>query len=439
MMAPAQARLVHLLGLTGKKVTYEQARDLLDHPDPEIRRALAARDDLEPEILFYLARDPDAEVRRSIANNPLSPAKASLLLAADENEEVRVDLAERLGRVVPGMQKDQAAKTWQTVHQVLTLLVRDQLPRVRRILSEALKAVPDAPHDIIATLARDPEVSVAAPVLEFSPVLTDDDLMDIIKSSPLTASLNAISRRVNVGEEVSKAIIGTGNTEAIAALLRNQSAQIREDTLDLIVDAAPAYSTWHDPLVNRRQLTNRAALRIAEFVADSLLQKLAARQDFDADTTKTLGHMVRKRLKLDQESPVKDELELALDPVALGYAMKQAAVFNEKGKLTPSGVMKLASEGLSPIIVAALATRAKLEVDVVAEVVRAASPKGMLAVAWAADLTADDAAALQVKVARVPPQNIIKARAGLFDATLEELEWQIGLFKDAAAKRKAPA
>lgn len=167
MMSPAQARLVHLLGLTGKKVTYEQARDLLDHPDPEIRRALAARDDLEPEILFYLARDPDLEVRRSIANNPLSPAKASLLLAADDNEEVRADLAEQLGRVVPGMQKDQASKTWQTVHQVLTLLVRDQLPRVRRILSEALKAVPDAPHDIIATLARDPEVSVATPVLEF--------------------------------------------------------------------------------------------------------------------------------------------------------------------------------------------------------------------------------------------------------------------------------
>lgn len=51
-MSPAQARLVHMLGLTGRKITYEQARDLLDNPDVDVRRALAARDDLEPEILF---------------------------------------------------------------------------------------------------------------------------------------------------------------------------------------------------------------------------------------------------------------------------------------------------------------------------------------------------------------------------------------------------
>ena len=39
----------------------EQARDLLDHPDPEVRAVISPRcSDLEPEILFYLSRDPDA-------------------------------------------------------------------------------------------------------------------------------------------------------------------------------------------------------------------------------------------------------------------------------------------------------------------------------------------------------------------------------------------
>ncbi len=402
-MSPAQARLVHMLGLTGRKVTYEQARDLLDNPDVDIRRALAERDDLEPEILYFLANDPDAEVRRLIAANPSSPDKTVLVLAGDDSADVRCQLAERLGRVVPGMQKDEAVKAWRNIHQALTLLVRDQLPRVRRVLSEALKHVPDAPHDIIFALALDPEVSVATPVLEFSPVLTDQDLLDIIQSSPLTASLVAISRRVNVGEEVSKAIVGAGDTEAIASLLRNPSAQIREETLDLIIDAAPAYAGWHDPLVHRRALNGRAALRIAEFVAESLLKKLAERRDFDPATTQALGHIVRKRLKADQDVPGKDELELALDPIALTLAMSQAVAFDAKGKLTTSAVMRMAAEGLSPMIVAALAHRARLDVGVVAEVVRAASAKGMRSVAWAADFNADDAFTLQIKVARVPP------------------------------------
>ena len=136
--APAKDRLVRMLGLPGHKVTYEQARDLLDHPDPDVRSSLAGREDLEPEILFFLARDPDAAVRRAVAVNGTTPIKANLLLAADEDGDVRYDLADRVGRLVPGLTDDQQAKAWRTIHQVLILLARDQLPRVRRALSMAI-------------------------------------------------------------------------------------------------------------------------------------------------------------------------------------------------------------------------------------------------------------------------------------------------------------
>src|SRR5438132_6256821 len=106
-MSTAKTRLVHLLGLPGQRISYEQARDLLDHPDAGVRRELAARGDLEPEILFYLARDPDAEVRRIIASNPQTPDKASVLLAQDMDADVRYDLAERIGRIIPGLTQDE--------------------------------------------------------------------------------------------------------------------------------------------------------------------------------------------------------------------------------------------------------------------------------------------------------------------------------------------
>ncbi|MBL8631428.1 MAG: DUF2336 domain-containing protein [Rhodospirillaceae bacterium] len=432
-MSPAKARLIHLLGLPGHKITYEQARDLLDHPDVEVRCALAQRDDLEPEILFFLARDVDPTVRRIIASNTKVPEKASLVLASDADGDVRAELAMRLGKLIPGFDAADADKTWRTVHQVLALLVRDQLPRVRRVISEALKYLPDAPRDIVLQLARDPEVSVAAPILEFSPVLTDQDLIDIIESSPLTASLVAISRRLNVGEEVSNAIVGTADVDAITALLNNQSAQIREATLDAIIDAAPVYPSWHEPLVTRRQLPGRAALRIAGFVADTLLQKLAARQDLDAATTSALGLIVKQKLNQDSGSLAPDSLSAALDPIALRTAAARAAGLMETGKLTPVSIMKIAQDGVSTVIIAALAARANLPVDAVAEVVRSGSAKGMLAVAWAGDFTADQAEILQLKVARVMPDQVIKPKSdGWFDATEAEMEWQLNMFKDAA-------
>lgn len=431
---PTKDRLVHLLGLPGHKVTYEQARDLLDHADIAVRQALAARADLEPEILFYLARDPDAVVRRIVASNTAAPVKASLLLAADEDGDVRFDLADRVGRLVPGLSQDDHDKAWRTVHQVLILLARDQLPRVRRALSEALKSLPNAPHDVVRTLALDPEATVATPVLEFSPVLTDEDLQEVIRSSPMTAQLVAISRRINVGEEVCMAIVGAGNVDAITALLKNDSAQIREETLDAIIDAAPRQVSWHEPLVHRRHLNAKAALRIAEFVAQSLVQTLAQRTDLDKETTATLGKMVLEKLRRDDErtglSP--DDPDVILDPAALEVAKRQVDALAQRNRLRPEHIMmQLAADGSTSLVVAALARMADLPIAAVADVIRTGSAKGMLAVAWAADFTAEDAVQLQMKVARVTPDAVIKPRAGGgFDATEAELEWQLDMFLD---------
>lgn len=432
-MSAAKTRLVHLLGLPGQKLTYEQARDLLDHPDPAVRRDLAMREDIEPEILFYLARDPDANVRRVIANNPHTPEQASVLLAIDHDEDVRCDLAERVGRIVPDMTPDEKSKAWRAVHQALILLARDQLPRVRRVLSHALHTLPDAPHDVVLTLAHDSDIAVANPILEFSPVLTDEDLLAVIQASPMASSLVAISRRINVGEEVSNALVGTGQVDVITALLRNQSAQIREETLDAIIDAAPHQSTWHEPLVSRRTLGTKAALRMAEFVASAMLQKLAARRDFDAVTIESLNHMVSARLRREEGEAVENDM---FDAENMRVAQRQVAALAVSGKLVERYVLHVVSETTVPLVAAALAHMAQLPVMAVVETIRAASAKGMLAMCWAADISAEGAAQLQLKAARVPPDDVIQPRAGGgFDATEAELEWQIDMFVDLARKR----
>ena len=60
---------------------------------------------------------------------------------------------------------------------VLTGLVEDPSPLVRRALAEAFASAADAPHHCVAVLAND-QSDIASIVLSRSPVLTDGELID---------------------------------------------------------------------------------------------------------------------------------------------------------------------------------------------------------------------------------------------------------------------
>ena len=186
-----------------------------------------------------MAEDSDAGVRLAVANNLSAPRKADVLLAKDDDVSVRGDLAGKISRLAPGLSADEQDKARSVTYETLEMLAHDQITKVRVILSEALKDIADAPPDVIKTLAMDTEIEVSGPVLEFSPTLSDDDLLQIIEHGPAAGGLNAISRREDVSETVSDDIIGIEDFNAIADLLSNDSAQIREDTLDDLIERAP--------------------------------------------------------------------------------------------------------------------------------------------------------------------------------------------------------
>ena len=64
-------------------MSYEEARAALESHAHKARRFLAARPDVEPEILYYLASDESVDVRRLVAGNPTTPQQANKLLTSD--------------------------------------------------------------------------------------------------------------------------------------------------------------------------------------------------------------------------------------------------------------------------------------------------------------------------------------------------------------------
>ena len=76
-----------------------------------MRATLAARGDVEPgDPVLSRARSRCGLCAAPWRSTALRAFKASLLLAADEDGDVRIDLAERVGRLVPGLTDDQQAK-----------------------------------------------------------------------------------------------------------------------------------------------------------------------------------------------------------------------------------------------------------------------------------------------------------------------------------------
>jgi uncharacterized protein (DUF2336 family) len=338
---------------------YEEAKKLAKAASGVDRGALAARPDTQPEILYFLAEDPDVEVRRTVAANSAAPPHAGIILAGDDDEAVRCNMARQIGRLAPGLDKEARDRIGAVVNQVLETLARDQVTRVRRMLSEELKQARNVPATVIRRLANDADGAVAGPVLEFSPVLDDEILMEIIQGSPETAALSSISRRQSLNTPVSDALVATQNQQAIAALLSNKSAQIREETLDQLVEQAEHVPQWHQPLVDRPVLSARAVTRLAEFVADKLLADLEQREDLDPETAKSVSATLKQRLREDWRAddpdgsisvPEMDRDEPAAERVRRLFA---------EGYLTEAVITDALGKGDRGFVIAALAQLGK--------------------------------------------------------------------------------
>src|SRR5215510_14904031 len=251
---------------------YKKAKALAVEADPEARRRLAERSDVQPEILYFLAEDPEPDIRATIAANSATPRQADLLLAKDEDVGVRERLAHKIGRLAPNLSGAERAHIRELTLEVIGILAADRTAKVRAIIAEGLRHSNDAPPEVIRQLARDAEIKVAGPILESSPLLNDDELIGIIRSKPIQGALEAIARRRRLGTPLADALVSTALSApdgvlAVTALLKNHDAEIDPATMDRILDVAPGYGAWHGPLVRRPVLSGSVMRRLAKFVS----------------------------------------------------------------------------------------------------------------------------------------------------------------------------
>jgi len=422
---------------------YEKAKDIARNGDSKAREALATREDIQPELLYFLAEDAEPAVRRAIAANVATPAHADLILAKDTDDDVRQGLAGKIAALAPGLDGPAYGRLHELTRGSIQVLARDELPRVRAMMSEALAdlagSVPDELRDIVHALAADEVLEVAAPVLERSALLGDDDLLRIIEAGPAAGALGVVARRDGLGGAVTDMIAARGDNETVAALLANDSAQIREETLDAILDRAPDIETWHEPLVNRPHLSAEASVRIAGFVAGSLVDVLCSRADLDPATAEALREAVADRIGSDVPPAAEANDQSAVPDAGEGLGededaeeedpADEARRLHSEGALNAELIMEAIAAGKRRFATSSLAALAEMSYEAARDVIATRSAKTVTALCWKAGLEMRDAIQIQIRLAGISPQAALYARDGTdYPLSVEDMEWQLEFF-----------
>lgn len=395
-----------------RDAAYDRAKTIAESGTAQEKAALAQEDDVPPEILFFLANDKSKDVRRAVSDNDGAPIHADLVLAEDEDDDIRGGVADKMGRLLPTLSDEQNQKVIDMAFQVAGVLAQDRLPTVRALIAQQVKSLDNVPKEIVMTLARDTEAMVSVPVLEFSPLLSETDLVDLISTGVNGEALAAVARRENLTASVSQAIVATEDDLAVPALLANRTAEIGQDTMEAIVVAGENHPGWHQPLVERGNLANELVIRIASYASEKLVEKLLAdHDDIDAETKDKLRNSVRDRMQ---------DLKMAWDKN--DPEVVRAHIFHRDGKLTPELMAQAAERGEETFVLSALSLMSGVHDTIVRRALQGAEAnKAAVTLAWKAGLGVKFASILQTELLRLPKQEILSpGMSGKFP--LEELE-----------------
>jgi uncharacterized protein (DUF2336 family) len=159
--------------------------------------------------------------------------------------------------------------------EVVRIIAADRAQMVRKALAVALAETPHLPRDVAVRLARDID-EIAAPVLEGSPVFTEQDLIAVVRTGS-TRKQCAIARRKTVAAPVVEAIIDHGGEEAVAALARNDGARLDAQGMASALRRFGARAALTEALIDRASLPPSVAERLVPLVTDETLQRLARR------------------------------------------------------------------------------------------------------------------------------------------------------------------
>jgi uncharacterized protein (DUF2336 family) len=258
----------------------------------------------------------------------------------------RAVTASKIGRKYAG--NDLGTSERRIAEDIFHLMVKDVEVSVRKALSESIVFADDMPRSIARALASDVSV-IALPFLEASNVLDDDDLIEIVRSKPVTYA-SAIAGRKRVSSRVCDALVDTKDQEVVVRLVQNTGAQISEPTFTRVLDNFGHVPEVMQPIAVREQLPLKIAERLVTLVSEKMRHHLVDLHGLAPDAANAFIEDSRERTTvnlLDATADIPDIIELTNQ-------------LHLAGRLTPSIALRALCSGDVNFFEAAVARRANL-------------------------------------------------------------------------------
>lgn len=247
-------------------------------------------------------------------------------LLNDPSAENRKEAAVKIASTYSA--EDLTAEERVIAEDILRHMAQDVEISIRAALAENLKEYAGLPHDIAMTMAMDVD-SVALPVIRFSDVLCDEDLLEIVRTQG-TEKLTAVAQRPTVSEQVVDALVETGKEEVVATLVGNDGAVISDTTFEKVLDDFSGSDAVKTNMVHRQKLPIAVSERLVSLVSERLQAQLVSRHNLPPDLATDLIIQSRERATLGILGTNADILDV------------QALVsqLHENQRLTPSIILR---------------------------------------------------------------------------------------------------
>ncbi|WP_295693273.1 DUF2336 domain-containing protein [uncultured Maricaulis sp.] len=252
-------------------------------------------------------------------------------LVKGENDEDRAMAARKICRRMDAASLTEVERT--AARDILDLIARDAAELVRRAMSITLRQSPNLPRDIARKLAADVD-SVATPVLETSPVLTDEDLLVVLQTAETTKRC-AIAGRSRVAPIVVHEILDSGDDAAVSVAASNDGAEFDDAAYQRAFTEFCENSGVMDAFVARSQLPLSVTERLIAHVSDVALNRLVKTHALPPQLAVELSEGARERATLD----LVDQAGLAHDPK---HFVQQLRL---NSRLTPSLILRALLRG----------------------------------------------------------------------------------------------
>ncbi|HVM82522.1 MAG TPA: DUF2336 domain-containing protein [Candidatus Binatia bacterium] len=294
-------------------------------------------------------------------------------LAHDRTTQGRSQLVSAIGDLMGDRGRILTLQERALINDILKKLIQDVARTVRKALAEKLALSPQAPREVAAILAND-EFDIASPILLNSPLLEDEDLMEIVRHRTLSHRL-AVAMRRSLTERVSDELVATNSIDVVKALLENHGAKISAATMTYLVEQSKTLDVYQEPLLRRSDLPADLAKRMYFWVSAALRQFIV--DNFPVDPIEldlTLGAIAQEAAR--------SVTSTSSDEPATNLARQLA----ERQDLTPDIIVETLRRGETPLFEAMLAERIGLKPIIARKLIYDSHGEGLVVACRAAGI-----------------------------------------------------